>query len=179
MHNPIPIKHTNVIPTNIDDIPPNTTHSSPSALLYVFEDNEAVIKMLIKRSKSHNEFCFTDPQRVALDWFLIGLIWIQRFKLGTSTPNINSQTYWPKVISHVMSGTIFFICSTSAISALFAALRISAWVAAPTRWRRRCKNKKKKTGLWQNQSPQQWTWRQLFRQVPRPWTIRLRRKTPG
>ena len=68
MHNPIPIKHTIVIPTNIDDIPPNTTHSSPSALLYVFEDNEAVIKMLIKRSKSHNEFCFTDPQRVALDW---------------------------------------------------------------------------------------------------------------
>ena len=42
MHNPIPIKHTNVIPTNIDHIPPNTTHSGPSAM-YVFEDNEAVI----------------------------------------------------------------------------------------------------------------------------------------
>ena len=31
-----------------------------------------------------------------------------------------------KGISHVMNGTIFFICSTSAVSALFAALRISA-----------------------------------------------------
>ena len=73
---------------------------------------------------------------------LTGLIWIPRFKFGTSTPNINSQTYWPKVISHVMSGTIFFICSTSAISALFAALRISAWLAAPKRRRRGCRKKK-------------------------------------
>ena len=50
MHNPIRIKHTNVIPTNIDHIPSNTTHSGSSAMLYVFEDNEAVIKMIIKRS---------------------------------------------------------------------------------------------------------------------------------
>ena len=28
--------------------PPNTTHSDPSAMLYVFEDNEAVIEMVIK-----------------------------------------------------------------------------------------------------------------------------------
>ena len=33
MHNPIPIKHTNVIPTNIDHIPSNTTHSGPGAVL--------------------------------------------------------------------------------------------------------------------------------------------------
>ena len=43
MHNTIPFKHTNVIPTNIDHIPSNTTHSSSSAMLCVFEDNEAVI----------------------------------------------------------------------------------------------------------------------------------------
>ena len=47
MHNSIPIKHTNVIPTNIDHIPSNTTHSGSSAMLYVFEDNEAVIKMIV------------------------------------------------------------------------------------------------------------------------------------
>ena len=39
---------TNVIPTNIDHIPSNTTHSGPSAMLYVFEENESVIKMIIK-----------------------------------------------------------------------------------------------------------------------------------
>ena len=48
MHNSIPIKHTNVIPTNIDHIPSNTTHSGSGAMLYVFEDNEAVIKMIIR-----------------------------------------------------------------------------------------------------------------------------------
>ena len=69
MHNTIPIKHTNVIPTNIDHIPPNTTHSDPSALLYVFEDNEAVIKMIIKgRSPTMRHVSRT--HRVALDWLL-------------------------------------------------------------------------------------------------------------
>ena len=44
MHNPIPIKHTNVIPTNIDHTPPNTTNYGSSAMLYVFQDNEAESK---------------------------------------------------------------------------------------------------------------------------------------
>ena len=65
--------------------------------------------------------------RVALDWFLTESIWTPKFKLSTSTPHTNLQPNWQKGISHVMSGTIFFICVTSAISAYFAALRISAW----------------------------------------------------
>ena len=67
MHNPIPIKHTNVIPTNIDHIPSNTTHSVPSAMLYVFEDNEAVIKMIIK-GRSPTMRHVSPTHRVALDW---------------------------------------------------------------------------------------------------------------
>ena len=62
MHNPIPIQHTNVIPTNTDHIPPKTTHSGSSATLYVFEDNEAVIKMIIKGRSPSNETCFQNPQ---------------------------------------------------------------------------------------------------------------------
>ena len=62
MHNPVPIRHTNVTPTNIDHIPPNTTHSDPNAMLYVFEDDEAV-KDDYQGSKSHNEAHFTNPQR--------------------------------------------------------------------------------------------------------------------
>ena len=50
MHKSIPIKHTNVIPTNTDHIPSNTTSSGSSAMLYVVEDNEAVIKMIINGS---------------------------------------------------------------------------------------------------------------------------------
>ena len=34
-------------------------------MLYVFEDNEAVIKMIIKRPESHKETCIKDPQ----SWF--------------------------------------------------------------------------------------------------------------
>ena len=49
MHNPIPIKHTNVIPTNIDHIPSNTTHSGPSDMQNVTKDNQAVIKMVQKK----------------------------------------------------------------------------------------------------------------------------------
>ena len=73
---------------------------------------------------------------------LTGFIWTPRSK-SVLTPNINSQTCWPKEISNVMSGTILFICSISAISAPLAAPRISAWKAAP-QWRRGFKIKKKK-----------------------------------
>ena len=55
---------------------------------------------------------------------LTELIWTPKFKSSMSTPNTSLQTYWQKGISHAMSGTIFFICLTSAISALSAALRI-------------------------------------------------------
>ena len=69
-------------------------------------------------------------------------------------PKTNSQTYWQKEVSHVMNGTIFFICLTSVIPAKFAPLRISAWPPARKRWRKGCKNRKEKRGLWQSQSRQ-------------------------
>ena len=52
---------TNVL-NNIDCVPSNVQSSRQEALLYVFEDNEAVIKMIIKGRKSHNVTCFQDPQ---------------------------------------------------------------------------------------------------------------------
>ena len=54
-------------PTNIDHIPSNTIHSGDGAMLYVFEDDEAVIKMMIKgRSPTMRHVSWT--HRVALDW---------------------------------------------------------------------------------------------------------------
>ena len=44
---------------NIDSVPSNVQSSRQEALLYVFEDNEAVIKMI------HNEKCFQDSQSCA------------------------------------------------------------------------------------------------------------------
>ena len=72
MHNSIQIKHTNVIPTNINHIPSNTTHSGLGAVLHVFEDNEALIKMIIKgRSPTRRHVSRT--HRVALDWLFEGI----------------------------------------------------------------------------------------------------------
>ena len=52
---------------NIDSVPSNVQSSRHEALLYVFEDNEAVIKMIIKgRSPTTRDVSRT--HRVALDW---------------------------------------------------------------------------------------------------------------
>ena len=52
---------------NIDCVPSNVQSSRQEALLYVFEDNEAVIKMIIKgRSPTMRHVSRT--HRVALDW---------------------------------------------------------------------------------------------------------------
>ena len=50
---------------NIDCVPSNVQSSHQEALLYVFKDNEAVMKMIIKGKESHNETCFQDPPSCA------------------------------------------------------------------------------------------------------------------
>ena len=52
---------------NIDSVPSNVQSSRQEALLYVFEDNEAVIKMIIKR-RSPTMRHASRTHRVALDW---------------------------------------------------------------------------------------------------------------
>ena len=63
---------------DIDCVPSNVQSSHPEALLYVFEDKEAVIKMIIK-GKSPTLRHVSRTHRVALDWLFIELTW---------TPNI-------------------------------------------------------------------------------------------
>ena len=52
---------------NVDFIPSNVNSSRQEALWYVFEDNEAVIKMIIKR-RSPTMRHVSKTHRVALDW---------------------------------------------------------------------------------------------------------------
>ena len=52
---------------NVDFIPSNVNSSHQEALLYVFEDNEAVIKMIIK-SRRPTMRHVSRTHRVALDW---------------------------------------------------------------------------------------------------------------
>ena len=47
---------------NVDFISSNVHSSRKEAVLYIYEDNEAVIKMIIKGKKPYNETCFQNPQ---------------------------------------------------------------------------------------------------------------------
>ena len=53
---------------DIDSVPSNVQSSRQEALLYVFEDNEAVIKMIIKGTSPTMRHV-SRTHRVALDWF--------------------------------------------------------------------------------------------------------------
>ena len=67
MQRQIPTKHTNLDMTNIDHVPSNGIQSGSSAMLYVFEDDEAVIKMTI-RGRSPTMRHVSQTHRVALEW---------------------------------------------------------------------------------------------------------------
>ena len=72
---------------DIDSVPSNVQSERQEAVLYVFEDNEAVIKMIIKgRSPTMRHVSRT--HRGALDW----LFDPPKSKSNTSTPKTNSQT---------------------------------------------------------------------------------------
>ena len=77
---------------DIDAVPSNVNSSRQEALLHVFEDNEAVIKMIIKgRSPTMRHVSRTTE----LLWIgcLTGLLLILKFEFDTLIPNINSQTF--------------------------------------------------------------------------------------
>ena len=122
---------------------------------------------------------FPGPTEFLLIGCLTESIWIPRFKSGTLTPNTRLADVLTRHTSHVTNGMIFFVCSTSAISTLFGAPRISVWLAAPKGWRKGCKNNQKKTGLWRNPGQRRWTWPVLLLQVLHLWTVRLRREARG
>ena len=101
---------------NVDFILSNVKSSHQEDSLYVFEDNDAVIKMIIKgRSPTMRHVSRT--HRVALDWLF------DRINLDPKTPNQihrhqkpTRKTYWQMEISHVMNGIIIFcVCWTLAI----------------------------------------------------------------
>ena len=65
---------------NVDFIHSNVKSSYQEALWYVFEDNEAVIKMIIEgRSPTMRHVSRT--HRVALDWFSVEFIWTPKSQI--------------------------------------------------------------------------------------------------
>ena len=128
---------------NIDSVPSNVQSSRQEALLYVFEDNEAVIKMIIKgRSPTMRHVSRT--HRVALDWLFDRINLDSKIQIKyIDTKNQLADTL-TKGISHVMSGTICCACLTLAISVLQLAL---------LQWRSEFNKKQEKNESQQNQDP--------------------------
>ena len=54
-------KKTDVM-EDIESVPSNVQSARHEALLYMFGDNEAVIKMIIKGRSPYNETCFQNSQ---------------------------------------------------------------------------------------------------------------------
>ena len=100
---------------NVDFIPSNVNSSHQEALLYVFEENEAVIKMIIKgRSPTMRHVSRT--HRVALDW-LFDRINLDP-KIQIKYIDTKNQVADKGKFLHVTNGIISCVCSTSAISVL-------------------------------------------------------------
>ena len=82
---------------NVDFTPSNVNSSRQEALLYVFEDNEAVIKMIIK-GRSPTMRHVPEPTELLLISCSLELIWTPTSKSNTLTPKTNSQTILTKEI---------------------------------------------------------------------------------
>ena len=104
---------------NIDSFPSNVQSSRQEALLYVFEDNEAVIKMIVKgRSPTMRHVSRTHS--VALDWLFDRIHLDPKIQIKY----IDTKNQLADILSnsHVMSGIICCACSILAISVLQFAL---------------------------------------------------------
>ena len=77
---------------NIDCVSSNVQFSHQEALLYVFENNEAVIKIMIKGTSPTMRHV-PGPTELRLIGYSIESIWTQKAKSSTSTPKTNSQTF--------------------------------------------------------------------------------------
>ena len=127
----------------------NVQSARQEALLFVFEDNEAVIKMIMKgRSPTMRHVSRT--HRVALYWLFDRINLDPKSKSNTSTPKTNSHTSWQRGISHVMTGIICWPCLISAILAL---------LPASQRWRNELNKIQEKNVSQQNRDPW-WIWPQ-------------------
>ena len=139
------IQHNDLELPNVDYVSSNVKSPHSGAMHYNFEDNEAVIKMIIKdRSPIMRHVSRT--HWVALDWLFDRINLDPKIQIKEVDTKNQLADILTKAISHVMSGTIFSICSTLSISAVPAALK---------RWRKE---------LWQSRS-RRWAWFRTPRQA--------------
>ena len=93
---------------NVYFLSSNVPSSRQEALLYVFEDNEAVIKMIIKgRSPTMRHVSRT--HRVALDWLCDRINLDPKIQIKYIDTKNQLADILTKGISHMMNGFIFCV----------------------------------------------------------------------
>ena len=93
------------IQNNVDFISLNMNSSREEALLYIFEDNEAVIKMIIK-GRSHTMRHVFRTHRVALDWLFDRINLDPKIQIKYIDTKNQLADILTEEISHVTSGII-------------------------------------------------------------------------
>ena len=101
-------------------VPSNVNSSQQEALLYVFEDNEAVIQMIIKGSSPTMRHV-PRTHRVALDWLFDRISLDPKIQIKYIDTKNQLADILTKGISHVMNGIIYWPCLILAILALLLA----------------------------------------------------------
>ena len=84
-----PIQHDDLELCNVDYVSSNVKSSQCGAMTYIFEDNEAVIKIIIKgRSPTMRHVSRT--HRVESDWLFDRIDLEPKIQINTLTPKTNS-----------------------------------------------------------------------------------------
>ena len=149
----IPTTNTNPDLANIDHVPSSGTHSGFNAKLYVFEDNDAVIKMITKgRSPTLRHVSRT--HRVALDWLfdrinLDSKIQIRYIDTKHQLTDIFTKGYFTRALWN----TLLHVFNIGHFSSTCCAEN-SSLISCPTRWRKGCRSKKEKKEVSQNRNLQ-------------------------
>ena len=107
---------------NVDLFPSNVNSSRQEALLYVFEDNEAVIKMIVKgRSPTMRHVSRT--HRVALDWLFDRINLDPKIQIKyIDTKNQLADILTKGNFRRDEWNHLFCVCLTLAISVLWSVL---------------------------------------------------------
>ena len=107
---------------HVDRVPSNVQSSHQEALLFVFEDNEAVIKMIIKgRSPTMRHVSRT--HRVALDWLFDRINLDSKIQTNYMDTKNQVADMLTKVNFTRDEWNIFCVCSTFSISVLQIVLK--------------------------------------------------------
>ena len=104
-----PTKHNNLELSNVDYVASNAKSRLFGGMLHIFDDNQAVIKMIIK-GRSPTIRHVSRPHRVALDWLFDRMNLDPKIQIKYIDTKNQLADILTKGISHVTNGTILFTC---------------------------------------------------------------------